>query len=124
VFDAADVIDESYHVLFIFLIQPAVLIVPSLVVAEARDLDALAVVVGEVGFDVLCHVVDDLENPVVVEPGGTGLDGRWILADAGRQEVMAQALTAPAGLDEKHLALAGITHHMSKAEFRPDDTAV
>ena len=38
--------------------------------------------------------------------------------------LLREALAAPAGLDEKHLALGGIPHYLSKAQFRSDDTAV
>jgi hypothetical protein len=65
VLNSANVPDEGRHVLFVFQIQPAVLVVPSLVVAETCDLEALTLVIGEVLLGVFSHLSDKLKNPVI-----------------------------------------------------------
>ena len=118
-FHAADVLDEGSEVGFVIRIHAAVLVVPALVPAEAGDLDALLLVVREVGVDVLGHFFHDAQDLVVVKTGIAGHERLGIFADARRQEIVADTLAAPASLDHEHLLLVMVANLVTEADFRP-----
>ena len=100
-FRTANILDEGGQIaLVIDVVVFAVLVVPTLMPSKPRDLHALSLVLGKELLDVLRHLSDELQRLMVEIAGVIGLDRRRILANAGRQEVMGQALASPGGLDE------------------------
>jgi len=60
VFFTADVIDESRHVLFVLRVQPTVLVIPSLMPAQTRDLETLAFIIRKEFLSIFRHLCNEL----------------------------------------------------------------
>ena len=120
VLGTADVLNQGDEIGFVLLFQTIVLVVPSLVPTEAGELDALSLVVGKVGVDVAGGLLHDAQHLVVEVSRITGNQGLGVLAHTGWQEIVAEALAAPRGLDQQHLFIGGFAHEDAEAQLRAD----
>ena len=117
--DAADVLDEGGEIGLVVCVVPAVLVVPTLVPADASKLDALPRIIRKELLNIPGHLGNKIKRPVIEIAGiSIRIFRHGILPNTRREEVVTDTLAAPGRLDDEDLALAGIAHRVPESKLR------